>query len=44
MIRKRDSWYDVAINWVVMTLIIAPVAAVSLVGICAIIFYFLGAV
>tara|TARA_B100000029_G_C17042174_1_gene766352 strand:+ start:246 stop:380 length:135 start_codon:yes stop_codon:yes gene_type:complete len=32
MLRKRNSWKDIAINWVVMLLVICPLGVLGMLG------------
>jgi len=42
MLRERNSWKDVAVNWVMLLTIIMPLAGMSMVGVTWFIFWALG--
>ena len=42
MLRKRETWVDVACNWVMLLSVVLPLAAFVLVGIFALILKILG--
>ncbi len=42
MLRKKETWVDVACNWVMLLSVVMPLAVFGLIGILSFIFWILG--